>query len=130
MLDGAKALAARAIEHIKQKSLRYWVCATLVFLATLFGSQKVYDLLSLGDVRASYFQILMDHPSVLKPRHVSLAYIDDNEYWNGERAGRAPLKRDYLAPIVDRLVAANVTVIALDFDARLPNPESSRIPKA
>ena len=130
MLDRARALAARAIEHIKQKSLRYWVSATLVFLATFFGSQKVYDLLSLGDVRASYFQILMDHPRVPKPGHVSLAFIDDNEYWNGEPDGRAPLKRDYLARIVDRLVAANATVIALDFDARLPNPESLLIPEA
>ena len=130
MLDGAKALTARAIEHIRQKSLRYWVSATLVFLATFFGPQKVYDLLSLGDVRASYFQILMDHPRVPKPGHGSLAYIDDKEYWNGEPNGRAPLKRDYLARIVNRMVAANATVIALDFDARLPNPESLLIPEA
>jgi hypothetical protein len=97
MLDRAKALAARAIEHIKQKSLRYWVSATLVVLATFFGSERAYHLLSLGDLRARYFQLLMDHPGAPVPGYVSIALIDDKEYWSGPPGGRLPLKRDYLA---------------------------------
>jgi hypothetical protein len=129
MLDRAKALAARAIEHIKQKSLRYWVSATLVFLATFFGSERAYNLLSLGDLRARYFQLLMDHPGAPVPGYVSIALIDDKEYWSGPPDGRLPLKRDYLARVVDALVAANASVIALDVDTLLPDPESLQIPE-
>jgi len=48
--------------------------------------------------------------------------IGDDEYWNGELSARVPIKRDYLAKIVEALKEANAAVIALDFDLRSPSP--------
>src|SRR5262249_8919840 len=44
--------------------------------------------------------------------------------------GRRPINRKYLANLIDKLVEANPHVIALDFDTRLPNPNSMQIPEA
>src|SRR5439155_19524188 len=44
--------------------------------------------------------------------------IGDEEYWNGELERRVPVKRDYLAKLVQALDKLNPAVIALDFDLR------------
>ncbi len=44
--------------------------------------------------------------------------IGDEEYWKGEPAGRVPIKRDYLAKLVQALNELDPAVIALDFDLR------------
>jgi CHASE2 domain-containing sensor protein len=123
--DGLRRLWGR----LKQKGLGYWLSALLVFLLTIAGSGRIYQFLRLEDWRADYFQFLLEKgPRTLEPRHYGLVLIDDDAYWGPELAGRAPVNRTYLAKLVDRLVAAHANVIALDFDARLPRPDSNEIP--
>jgi CHASE2 domain len=129
MLNGARALAVSAYVHLEQKPPRYWISALLVFSLAFAGSQPAYKLLRLERARVMYFQFLMDHPRAPTPKFVVPVLIEDHEYWDGEPAGRVPLNRNYLARVVDSLVAADANVIALDFDTRLPNPESLEIPK-
>lgn len=130
MFEAAKARAAGPLERLKRKSFRYWLSAIFVFVLGIAGSQAVYELLGLDKVKAAYFQFLLDHgPRSTKPRYVSLVLINDKEYWTGIPAGRSPLNREYLARVVDRLVASNASVIALDFDVRLPKPDSMEIPE-
>jgi hypothetical protein len=129
MFEGANALAARLFDRLKRKSFRYWLSAIFVFVLGVAGSQAVYEFLGLDKVRAKYFQYLLDHgPVAAEPGYVSLVLIDDREYWTGPPAGRRPLNREYLAKVVDSLVASNVRVIAIDFDMRLPQPDSMEIP--
>jgi CHASE2 domain-containing sensor protein len=114
---------------LKEKGLRYWTTAAIVFVLSFVGTPYVYDYLDLTAPRAEYFQWLLDlTPRLTTPRYVKIVLIDDDEYWLGEPAGRRPIKRDYLAAIVDKLRHAEVNVIALDIDARLPNPESMAVP--
>jgi CHASE2 domain-containing sensor protein len=127
----AKASAARMILRLKQKGLRYWTSALVVFVLTIVGTKILYGYLQLHNKSAGYFQFLLDHgPRPSRPRFVTIVLIEDDEYWNGDPAGRAPLNRNYLARVVGSLVATNARVIALDVDARLPIPDSMTIPDA
>lgn len=131
MLRHWKTVAMHFLADLKKKPLRYWISALFVFLLSYAGSKSVYEFFGLEKARAVHFQYLLDHgPRPPKPRFVSVVLINDDEYWNGDPAGRAPLNRAYLTRVVDGLVAANVHVIALDVDVRLPNPESMQIPSA
>jgi CHASE2 domain-containing sensor protein len=117
------------IARLKRKSVRYWITALIVFLLTITGSSKIYEYLHLTDARSRYFQLLLEYgPMAPRAKFVRLVLVDDDEYWLGYPAGRRPIKRDYLASIVNALVDANAYVIALDFDTRSPNPKSPLIP--
>jgi CHASE2 domain-containing sensor protein len=114
---------------LKEKGLRYWTTAAIVFVLSFVGTPYVYDYLDLTAPRAEYFQWLLDlTPRLTTPRYVKIVLIEDDEYWLGTPAGRRPIKRDYLAAIVNKLKQAEVNVIALDIDARLPNPDSMAVP--
>lgn len=130
MFEATKARAAELLDRLKRKSFRYWMSAIFVFVLSVAGSQAVYDFLGLDKIRAAYFQYLLDHgPRPTKARYISLILINDKEYWTGAPAGRTPLNRDYLAKLVDKLAASSASVIALDFDVRLPKPDSMEIPE-
>jgi len=108
-------------ELIAAKGLWYWLRAAVVFGAALYVSHYVYEVQKFRNVSVSLFQAVTEWlPRQSEPRYTWLVLIEDDEYW-GELSGRRPIKRDYLARIVDRLVDANAHVIALDFDMRLPN---------
>jgi hypothetical protein len=51
------------------------------------ATQHLQDLL--GSVRKSLFP--------LYPKRTALVFVDDEDYWTEELAGRSPVKRDYLA---------------------------------
>lgn len=116
--------------RLKQKGLRYWVTAVIIFILTFTASPYVYEYLQLTQARTRVFQQLLDWgPYPAEPKFVRVVLIEDNEYWLGELAGRRPIKRNYLAGLIDKLAKENVQVIAIDFDIRSPNPRSTEIPK-
>jgi len=45
----------------------------------------------------------------------------------GKLQGRIPIKRDYLASLIDKLDLAEARVIALDFDLRSPSPDGNPV---
>lgn len=106
---------------IAAKGKWYWIRAAVVFGAALYASHYFYEVQKFRNISVSLFQAVTDLlPRQSVPRYTWLVLIKDEEYW-GELGGRRPIKRDYLARIVDRLVMSNAHVIALDFDMRLPN---------
>ncbi len=118
------------LNRLREKGLRYWVSAVIVLIVSTAGAGYVYDYLHLTPARAWLFeQLLALSPRPLEPRFVKLVLVEDEEYWKGYPEGRRPIKRDYLAQLVDKLASANAQVIALDFDTRLPDPTSMEIPK-
>jgi CHASE2 domain-containing sensor protein len=119
------------LHQLREKGLRYWLTAAIVLALSTTGSSFVYEKLHLVDARSYAFQWLLEfgwRPA--EPKFVRLLLIDDQEYWLGQLEGRRPIKRDYLAHLIDQLVAADVHVIALDFDVRLPDPRSTEVPSA
>lgn len=113
-----------------EKGLRYWATVVLLIAVCTAGSGYVYEKLGLNNFRANLFQWLLDHgPRPPAPKYVKVVLVGDHEYWEGEPAGRRPLKRTYLKSLIERLVADKAYVIALDFDLRTPNPTSTAIPR-
>ena len=121
---------ASAMHRLRDKTVGYWIIAIIVLIVAEASSPYLYDYLSLTNVRSLFFQMLLDWgPRPAEPRQIEIVRIEDDEYWEGELAGRRPIKRDYLANLVSRLVSLNAHVIALDFDVRLPKPDSAEIPQ-
>jgi CHASE2 domain-containing sensor protein len=59
------------------------------------------------------------------PQNTVVVLVDDDEYWRGEPARRAPIKRTYLAKLLRAIDAAEPAVIAVDFDLSSPTPDGS-----
>src|ERR1700730_4644842 len=130
MVEQSKTWFGDAVARLRGKRLSYWCVAIVVLLLAHFGSPQIYKKLGLGDVRSRSFQTILDwSPRPAEPRRIKILKVEDDEYWLGPLAGRRPIKRDYLASLIDKLVAMNVHIIALDFDVRLPDPNSFEIPE-
>jgi CHASE2 domain-containing sensor protein len=115
---------------LEEKGARYWITALVILVLATIGSPYVYEELHLTNARSYFFQRLLEWgPRPVEPKFVTVLLIEDEEYWKGDLAGRRPIKRDYVAKLVDNLVLANARVIALDFDTRLPDPHQMIIPK-
>ena len=115
------------LSRLRNKNPSYWASALIVLLVSTFGAPYVYDLLHLAQPRARLFQYLLAlDPRPLEPRFAKVVLVGDDEFWKGYPAGRRPLKRDYIASLVNKLVQAGAHVIALDFDMQLPDPEASQ----
>jgi CHASE2 domain-containing sensor protein len=128
---GVKFTIADWGKRLHDKGVRYWVTAALILILATTGSSYVYDYLHLKDARSYFFQSLLDlGPRPVEPRSVRIILVEDDDYWrDDEQGGRRPIKRKYLAQLVEKLVKANAHVIALDFDTRLPKPDSMEIPE-
>jgi CHASE2 domain-containing sensor protein len=126
---GSAALATRLVTRLKHKGVRYWTTALIVFVLATLGSPTVYRALEVEQYRSKYFQWLLDHgPRAASPLFVGIILVDDRSYWGARFAGRAPIKRKYLAELI-RAVPAHVQVIAVDFDMRLPDPHAMKVPE-
>ena len=113
---------------IKAKGRGYWTRAAIVLAVSVYASHYVYENLNFRSISVSLFQEVTELlPRQSVPRFTGLVVIQDEEYW-AELGGRRPIKRDYLARIVNALVEANAHVIALDFDMRLPDAHTGTIP--
>lgn len=130
MLQSLDNWLNRYWQRIRSREIAYWVIA-LVFLAAAaaldwhFEDQP--DLLS---VRYWLFrQLPQPGLRALRPGFTKVALIEDDQYWHPPLVGRYPLKRDYIASLVDALDKADAKVIALDFDFALKAPKSDGGPR-
>jgi hypothetical protein len=98
-------------------------------MLSVAASPYVGDYQGLDHFRYWLFQNLAEiTPRGLEPRYVKYVLIGDEEFWKGPPQGRRPLRRDYLAGIVDALAGANPKVIALDFNVVLSDPAAKGQP--
>jgi CHASE2 domain-containing sensor protein len=123
-------ISASTWSHLRRRGLAHWtVVLVLITAGTLIGhwvSQRQIWI----DVRYAVYQRTFDftHPhGSLYPKRTALVLVQDEEYWKGDLAGRAPIKRDYLARLIRKLDAADVAVVAVDFDLRSPVPDGSLV---
>jgi len=123
-----KAARGVLITRLCGKRRLYWIIAVIVLSVSLTATPYVYGYLHLAHARSWLFEELAKWPRPLEPRFVKVVLVGDDEYWRGYPEGRRPIKRDYLAQLVQALDMAGAQVIALDFDVRLPDPEAMAIP--
>jgi hypothetical protein len=58
---------------------------------------------------------------------VSFVAIDDETFWKGSLARRIPLKRDYIANLVEAIGSADPKVVVIDLDLRAPSSDGSPV---
>lgn len=130
-MDRLKLLAGAALgwllRILPKRPLSYWVLAFSILGLSIWISPFIDDTFNL--VRARYWLFQNLTQSATNPaqfRDIKIVLIGDDEYWKwgGELAHRIPTNRTYLSRIVDALDRAGVSVIALDFDMRLPDPKA------
>lgn len=117
----------RWLSQASRKGASYWIqVIVLVGLGTWLGNW-VGGRGQWIEVRYRLYQRLSELGArSIEPRHTAIVVIGDEEYWRGPLAGRRPLKRDYLAKLIEALDDADAAVIALDFDFRSPTPQDPR----
>ena len=113
---------------LRRKGILYWV---VVFIL-IAGGSWVGGLLERQDFaldwRYKLSQVMQSQtPRVPFIQRTVLVLINDEEYWKGELARRVPIKRDYLAHLVEHLDHADPALIAIDFDLRSPVPDGSLV---
>lgn len=111
----------------------YWLVALGLTVLGVFSGIYIEDHYWWTDMRYRATQEMQDLSICIKrplytlyPKRTALVFIGDQEYWSDELAGRSPIKRDYLARLIDAVDKAGADVIALDFDLRAPrlgNPQ-------
>lgn len=105
----------------------YWVRVVIIAIIGIGLGEKADDTELWIGYRYHVYQLLQNlSPRRPHPQRTVLVLVGDNEYWSGkDLQARVPIKRDYLARLVDEAAAANAAVIALDFDLRSPSPEGN-----
>src|SRR5882762_7143258 len=105
----------------------YWVRVVIIAIIGIVLGEKVDDTELWINYRYHVYQFLQSlSPRKPHPQRTVVVLVGDNEYWAGkDLQARVPIKRDYLARLVDKASSANAAVIALDFDLRSPSPEGN-----
>jgi CHASE2 domain-containing protein len=111
----------------------YWLVALGLTIFGIFSGIYIEDHRWWTDMRYRATQVMQDVSVWIKrplytlyPKRTALVFVGDQEYWSDELAGRSPIKRDYLARLIDAVDKAGADVIALDFDLRAPLANPSR----
>jgi CHASE2 domain-containing sensor protein len=116
------------VSQLKKKSLAYWVrlLMTVIIVQSLvtWADGKGW----ITGYRYSFHRFLQNtSPKRAVDRDTVVVTIGDDEYWKGSLQGRVPIKRDYLARVIEALDVAEAKVIALDFDLRSPTPDGKPV---
>ena len=112
---------------LRKQSPSYWATALVILAGTVWLRPLVDQntIFNLSSERNWLFQHLASSATNRAvPRQVKLVMIGDDEYWDGPLHHRVPTDRGYLAALLLALDAADPSVIALDFDGRLPHADA------
>jgi hypothetical protein len=121
--------ARRWYHEFLRHDIGYWLTAAVILAVSTWLGPSIEGLFNFNNVRNWLFQHLaqsVTHPAA--PRTVKLVFIGDDEFWLGSLHHRTPTDRVYLARVVKSLDAAGASIIALDFDLRVPDPDANVTP--
>ncbi len=121
----ARHLAQDLWDQLKRKSCGHWFIALFLIVAGTVLGHKLGEYNIWIDLRYAVYQFFLEHTALRTPhpRRTVVVLIGDEEYHRGPLARRYPLKRDYLAELIEKLDKANPEVIALDVSLGSPIPE-------
>jgi CHASE2 domain-containing sensor protein len=104
--------------QLAAKGKWYWLGLLFAVSVGAMGGEWVSDLHFWVRFKYRLYQFLQKFPHEPTADNTVVVTIGDEEYWNGELQRRVPVKRDYLAKLVQALDKLDPAVIALDFDLR------------
>jgi CHASE2 domain-containing sensor protein len=114
---------SKIAKHIEHRRWWEWLLLVVLIAGGIWAGNELTESDWWINGRYAAYQIVIKQiPRPVQTRRTVLVLIGDDEYWRGPLNFRSPIKRDYIAAIVDALREANVAVIAIDFDFRIPSP--------
>ncbi len=124
LIDRARGVWTWIADRFPKRSLGYWATAAVILALTTWTMPFIDSRLNLVKERNWLFQHLTQSPTNRAAAgKARLVLIKDDEFWDGDLHHRIPTDRRYLARLIRALDDADVSVIALDFDLRLPQPD-------
>lgn len=107
--------------ELKGKGLNHWLVVAILVLGGILIGDLISERKILVGPRLWFYSLLQkaDWRSPAYSNQVRTVIIGDEEFWKGELVRRAPLKRKYLAKLIERLDSVHPKAIALDTDLDL-----------
>ena len=120
----AVELAKKVIRPAISKGWWHWIRFALLLLLGIYLGHELSESNRFTDWRYELYQkqVRIQRRGPVYPRYTALVLLNDDDYWSEEYQARAPLKRDKLAVLIDRLNEAGVNTIAIDFFLESPLP--------
>jgi CHASE2 domain-containing sensor protein len=129
-LQSPSALGLRVWRWFAARGWRHWARVGVFIGIGLYVSHWLNGGKTLIQLRYDLHQIMTVWANPRPPavQHTAVVLVEDDEYWRGELAGRRPIRRDYLARLLEKIADVHPAVIGLDFDLSAPDPASVEIP--
>ncbi len=118
----AVALLNKVVRPAISKGWWHWIRFALLLLLGIYLGHELSESNRFTDWRYELYQkqVRIQRRGPVYPRYTALVLLNDDDYWSEEYQARAPLKRDKLAVLIDRLNEAGVNTIAIDFFLESP----------
>jgi CHASE2 domain-containing sensor protein len=109
---------------IVRKGLWHWIRFALLLALGSYLGHVLSQSDRFTDWRYALYQkeVRWERRGPIYPKYTALVLLNDDDYWSDEYQARAPLKRDKLAGLLDRLNAAGVNTVAFDVFLSSPRP--------
>jgi CHASE2 domain-containing sensor protein len=120
----ALAICKKATHPIVRKGWRHWLRFTIMLALGSYLGHELSQSDRFVDWRYALYQkqVRWERRGPIYPKYTAMVLLNDDDYWSDEYQSRAPLKRDKLAALLDRLNEAGVNTVAFDVFLESPIP--------
>lgn len=120
----ALAICKKATRPVVRKGWRHWLRFALMLALGSYMGHELSHSDRFTDWRYALYQkqVRWERRGPIYPKYTALVLLNDDDYWSDEYQARAPLKRDKLAALLDRLNDAGVNTVAFDVFMESPRP--------
>lgn len=123
--DRARAVIRKATRPIVRKGWQHWLRFAIMLGLGSFLGHELSQSNRFTDWRYTLYQkqVRWERRGPIYPKYTALVLLNDDDYWSDEYQARAPLKRNKLAALLDRLNQAGVNTVAFDVFLESPHPD-------
>jgi hypothetical protein len=114
----------KAIHPIVRKGWLHWFRFAILLAIGSYIGHELSQSERFIDWRYALYQkqVRWQRRGPIYPKYTALVLLNDDDYWSEAYQARAPLKREQLAALLDRLNAAGVNTVAFDVFLSSPRP--------
>lgn len=119
------AVLKHVTRPIVRKGWRHWARFVVLLVIGVYLGHELSESNRFTDWRYLLYQkqMRLQRRGPIYPRYTALVLLGDDDFYGEEYQTRAPLKRDKLAALLDRLNQAGVNTVAFDVFLDSPRPE-------
>jgi CHASE2 domain-containing sensor protein len=122
LVERVATIVKKVAHPAMRKGWWHWVRFALLLSLGIYLGHELSESPRFTDWRYALYQkqVRLQRRGPVYPRYTALVLLNDDDYWSDEYQARAPIKRDKLAALLDRLNEAGVNTVAFDFILESP----------